>query len=78
VKYYFWDDLLLFKLRVDGTHRKCILEEETSSVLLHRHSSLYEGHASTYKMTAKISQADLFWLSLFKDARDYVMTCDKY
>jgi Integrase zinc binding domain len=77
VRYYFWDDPLLFKLGVNGIHRRCILENEMSSVLFHCHSSPYGEHSTTDKITTKILQAGFFWPTLFKDVRNFVKACDK-
>ena len=76
-KNYFWDEPLLFKLGVDGIHRRCVPQEETEQVLRCCHSSAYGGHASTNKTAAKILQAGFFWPTLFKDVREYVLRCDK-
>jgi RNase H-like domain found in reverse transcriptase len=54
VRYYFWDDPLLFKLGVDDIHRRCIPKNEMSSILFHCHSSPYGGHTLTDKTTVKI------------------------
>jgi Integrase zinc binding domain len=77
VKHYFWDDPLLFKLGVDGIHRRCIPEDEMSSVMFHCHSSPYGGHSATDKTVAKILEAGFFWPALFKDVRNFVKACDK-
>jgi hypothetical protein len=53
-KHYFWDNPFLFKLGIDGIHRRCVSDEEISSILFHYHSSPYGGHASTNKITAKV------------------------
>jgi len=76
-KYYFWDEPLLFKLGVDGIHRRCVPQEETEQILHCCHSSAYGGHASTDKTAAKVLQAGFFWPTLFHDAREYVLRCDK-
>jgi RNase H-like domain found in reverse transcriptase/Integrase core domain/Integrase zinc binding domain len=77
VRHYFWDDPLLFKLGVDGIHRRCIPKDEMSSVLFHCHSSPYGGHSGTDKTAAKILQAGFFWPTLFKDVRNFIKVCDK-
>ena len=61
VKHYFWDELLLFKLGVDGILRRCVPQEETEQILHCCHSSAYGGHASTDKTVAKVLQAGFFW-----------------
>ncbi|XP_078163505.1 uncharacterized protein LOC144558538 [Carex rostrata] len=76
-KHYFWDDPYLFKLGVDGIHRRCIPQDEVQSILHHCHSSPYGGHASTNKTAAKVLQAGFFWPTLFKDTRQFVVSCDK-
>jgi Integrase zinc binding domain len=75
--HYFWDDLYLFKLGVDGIHRRCVPQSEVQSILSHCHSSPYRGHASTAKTAAKVLQSGFFWPTLFKDTRAYVVACDK-
>ena len=76
-KHYFWDDPYLFKLGVDGIHRRCIPQDEVQSILYHCHSSPYGGHASTNKTAAKVLQAGFYWPTLFKDTRQFVVSCDK-
>jgi hypothetical protein len=46
LKYYYWDESLLFKLGVDGVYRRCIPEDEVQDILFHYHSLSYGGHAS--------------------------------
>lgn len=77
VKNYFWDDPLLFKLGVDGIHRRCVSKEEVEYILYHWHSAPYRGHASTNKISAKVLQAGFYWPTLFKDVRNFVQACDK-
>ena len=38
LKFYFWDDLLLFKEYVDGMIYRCVPEEEVLSILQHCHN----------------------------------------
>jgi Integrase zinc binding domain len=76
-KHYFWDEPFLFKLGVDGIHRRCISDEEISSILFHCHSSSYGGHASTDKTAAKVLQSGFFSPTLFKNTRNFVMSCDR-
>ena len=76
-KYYFWDEPYLFKVGIDGIFRRCVPHEETGSILAHCHSSAYGGHSSFSKTTAKVLQSGFFWPSLFKDARSFVLACDR-
>ncbi|XP_020250927.1 uncharacterized protein LOC109828314 [Asparagus officinalis] len=76
LKYYFWDEPFLYKRCVDGMFRRCIPEDEVASILHHCHSSSYGGHASTSKTVAKVLQSGFYWPSLFRDARQFVISCD--
>jgi Integrase core domain/Integrase zinc binding domain len=76
-KHYFWDDPYLFKLGIDGIHRRCVPQSEVQFILAHCHSSSYGRHASTAKTTVKVLQVRFFWPTLFKDTRAYVVACDK-
>jgi len=51
-------------------------EEEISSIILHCHDVPCEGHASGDKTAAKILKAGFYWLTLLKDVRASVQTCD--
>ena len=77
LKYYYWDEPLLFKRGSDRIFRRCIPEEEIEDVISHCHSSPYGGHASTSKTCAKILQAGLFWPNLWKDVHIAVKNCDR-
>lgn len=54
LKYYYWDEPLLFKRGVIGIFRRCILEEGTKSVMTRCHASTYSGHAGIDKIVSKI------------------------
>ena len=77
VKHYFWEDPLLFRRCADGVVRRCIPEEEMVAILYHCHSSLYGGHHGADKTAAKVLQCGFFWPTLFKDARSFVVACDR-
>jgi Integrase core domain/Integrase zinc binding domain len=59
-KHYFWDDPYLFKLGVNDIRRCCVSQDEVQSILVHYHSSLYGGHASTAKTAVKVLQIIFF------------------
>jgi transposase InsO family protein len=77
VKSYFWDDPILFKLGVDGIHRRCVPNEEYEQIIRCCHSSAYGGHTATEKTARKVLQAGFYWPTLFKDTREFVLKCDK-
>ena len=77
VQQYMWEDPLLFRHCADGIVRRCIPEEEMISVLHHCHSSPYGGHHGSEKTAAKVLQSGLYWPTLHKDAKSFVMACDR-
>jgi RNase H-like domain found in reverse transcriptase/Integrase zinc binding domain/Integrase core domain len=76
IKHYYWYEPLIFHLGVDDIYRRCIPDQEVRSILQHCHSSPYGGHASTRKTAAKVLQAGFYWPNLFKDAHQFVLSCD--
>ncbi|XP_057999098.1 uncharacterized protein LOC131177939 [Hevea brasiliensis] len=54
VKFYTWEDPLLFKRCNDGLVRRCVPEEEIGNMLEHCYSSNYGGHFSVDKIVAKV------------------------
>ena len=76
-KYYVWEEPFLYKICRDGLSRRCLPEDEVRSVLHHCHASTYGGHYGPDKTIAKELQAGLYWPTLFKDARNFVMSCDR-
>lgn len=77
VRYYFWEDTYLFKFCTNGMLRRCILEIEISNILSHCHDGVVGWRYRERKKAAKVLEVGFFWPSLFKDARQYVTTCDK-
>jgi len=61
----------------DGAYRSCLPKDEVCSVLHHYHASTYDDHFSLDKMIAKVLQAGFYWPTLFKDAKKFVMACDR-
>ena len=68
-KYYVWEEPLLY--------RRCLLEDKVHGVLHHYHVSTYGAHFGPDKTIAKVLQADFYWPTLFKDARKFVILCDR-
>ena len=77
VKFYFWDEPYLFRKCADQILRRCIPEEEIEQVLQHCHDSPYGGHFQSDKTAAKVLQSGFYWPSLFRDARNFVLRCDR-
>ena len=76
-RYYIWEEPLLYKLCGDGVYKRCLPEDEVESVLYHCHAATYGGHFGVEKAIAKVLQVGFYWPIMFKDARDFVMTCNK-
>ncbi|KAJ8769637.1 hypothetical protein K2173_005240 [Erythroxylum novogranatense] len=77
VRYYLWDDPLLYKICVNGIVRHCIPEEEMSSVLHHCHSREAGGHYGASRTAHKVLECGFYWPTLFKDAFTFVKSCDR-
>jgi hypothetical protein len=60
VENFYWDDLYLIKYCPDQIFRRCILDNEVSSVIKFYHSETCGGHFSLRKITAKILQSRFY------------------
>ena len=76
-KFYYWEEPLLYKRCGDGLIRRCIPQDEVHDVLKHCHSLDVGGHFGASKTTSKVLQFSFWWLTLFKDARKFVLQCDR-
>ncbi|GJY37701.1 reverse transcriptase domain-containing protein [Tanacetum coccineum] len=76
VKNYFWDEPYAFKLCSDNVMRRCVAGNEILEILGHCHSGPTGGHHSVLITGRKVYKSGFYWLSIFKDVKDYVMRCD--
>ena len=76
-KWYRWDEPFLFRQGSDQIIRRCIPYSEIEGILQAYHDSTYGGHYGGQKTTARILQAGFFWPTLFKDAHQFVLKCDR-
>jgi hypothetical protein len=76
VKNFYWDDPYLFKYCLDQIFRRCIPDNEVSSVIKFCHSEVCGGHFSLGKTAAKILQSGFFWPTMFKDSHAFCKTCE--
>ena len=53
------------------------LEEEMESILNHCHTLACGGHFKGQRTTVKVLQSGFYWPNLFKDAHQFVFSCDK-
>lgn len=77
VKHYVWDEPFLFKHCPDQLIRRCVPEEEQESILRHSHDLACGGHFGAKKTALKILQSGFFWPTLFKDAFNFCVKCDR-
>ena len=75
LKYYFWEEPLLFHLGYDHIIKRCIPKEEQGDILAMCHSSTCGGHFATCKTVNKILQSGFYWPSIFKDAHRFYTEC---
>ena len=75
LKYYYWEEPLLFHVGYDQIIRRCVAEEEQGSILSMCHSSACGGHFAARKTADKILQSGFYWPTIFKDAHRYYTEC---
>ena len=78
LKHYYWEEPILYRHCADQVIRRCVPEDEMHSILNHCHTLPCGGHFSGQRTAAKVLQLGFYWPTLFKDAHQFVSTCDKY
>ncbi|CAN6577156.1 unnamed protein product [Malus baccata var. baccata] len=76
-KYYEWDDPYLWKYCNDQLIRRCVPEYEFKSILTFCHSYACGGHFGAKRTALKVLESGFYWPSLFKDAFEFCVTCDR-
>ena len=77
LKHYYWEEPILYRHCADQVIRRCVPEDEMHSILNHCHTLSCGGLFSGQRTVAKVLQSGFYWPSLFKDAHQFVSTCDK-
>ena len=77
LKHYYWEEPILYRHCVDQVIRRCVPEDEMHSILNHCHTLPCGGHFGGQRTAAKVLQSGFYWPSLFKDAHQFVSTCEK-
>ena len=75
LKYYYWEEPLLFHVGYDQIIWRCVAEEEQGSILSMCHSSACGGHFAARKTSDKILQSGFYWPTIFKDAHRFYTEC---
>ena len=57
-KFYYWEELLLYKRCADGLIRRCIPQDETQDVLRHCHLLDVGGYFGISKTISKVLQSE--------------------
>ncbi|KAJ0494617.1 putative nucleotidyltransferase, Ribonuclease H [Helianthus annuus] len=74
---YIWDDLYLFRIGGDRVLRRCVSKEDGLNILSHVHEGLTGGHHGPNVMAQKVFDSGFYWLTVVKDAVEFVRTCDR-
>ena len=77
LKHCYWKEPILYRHCADQVIRRCVPEDEMHSILNHCHTLPCGGHFGGQRTAAKVLQSGFYWPSLFKDAHQFVSTCDK-
>ena len=77
LKHYYWEEPILYRHCADQVIRRCVPEDEMVSILNHCHTLPCGGHFGSQRTKSKVLQSGFYWPSLFKDAHQFVSTCDK-
>ena len=77
LKHYYWEEPILYRHCADQVIRRCVPEDEMYNILNHCHTLSCGGHFGGQRTAAKVLQSGFYWPSLFKDAHQFVSTCDK-
>jgi len=66
----------LYKLGIDRIIRRCVVTHEHLGILWERHSGVAGGHYGGKEMAQKVLWVELWWPTVFKDAKEYAKSCD--
>ncbi|GJW20975.1 putative nucleotidyltransferase, ribonuclease H [Tanacetum coccineum] len=73
-----YDEPYAFKLCSNNVMRRYAAGSEILEILAHCHSGPTGGHHSASITGRKVYESGFYWPSIFKDANDYVISCDAY
>ena len=61
---------------MEGVFLKCVDEIESKSILRDMHEGVCGGHYMAETTTRNVLRAGFWWPTLFRDAHEFVKTCD--
>ncbi|KAI3700213.1 hypothetical protein L2E82_44834 [Cichorium intybus] len=76
IKYYLWDEPHLFRSCPDNIIRRCVHGKEIQDILKQCHQGPTGGHHGANYTARKVFEAGFYWPTIFKDATNFVKTCD--
>ncbi|GKD54908.1 reverse transcriptase domain-containing protein, partial [Tanacetum coccineum] len=76
VKHYLWDDPFLFKTCADQIIRRCVDGKKALEILETCHSGPTGGHYGANFTAKNVFDAGFFWPTIYKDAFEFVKSCD--
>ena len=76
LKYYIWEDPFLYRTCADQVIRRCVSDIEGWEILHHCHAGPAGGHYGANRTAQKVLEAGFYWPTLFKDAQQFVTSCD--
>ena len=76
VKHYIWEDPYLFRIRADQVIRRCVFGSEYHSILRLCHEGPTGGHYGAAYTTKRVSDAGFYWPTIFRNAHEYVRSCE--
>ena len=56
---------------------RCVKEKEARYILEEGHKGIYRDHTEPRSLVSKIIKIGYYWLTMQKDAKEYVEKCDK-
>ncbi|RDX86932.1 Retrovirus-related Pol polyprotein, partial [Mucuna pruriens] len=76
-KHYIWDDPYLWRPCNNKVIRRCIPDAEIKFVLQFCNSALGGGHHGSTQIARKVLGCGLYWPTIFRDAHQFVSTCER-
>ena len=61
----------------DQVLKQCVMEEEVQSILREAHEGSAGGHMGPDTTERKVLLSGLWWPTIYNDAREWVLSCDK-
>ncbi|KAD6119077.1 hypothetical protein E3N88_10348 [Mikania micrantha] len=74
--HYIWDAPYFFRKGAERILRRCVSREEGLDILRHCHEGLTGRHHGPSYTTKKVFNCGFYWLTVFKDAHEFVRSCD--